>query len=274
METLETYFLNSNKLNGKGKYHKIGTGESLILLHGFAETYEIWDSIYPALAEKYSVLIPEIPSCGNATSFKQNFSLEVIANFINEILITEKVEKTILFGHSMGGYAAMAFAELYPENLNALSLVHSSALADSADKKKIRESAIRFISKNGKEPFIKTLIPKLYASTFSDESLKIKHFAMFNQYTDQQIIDCYQAMKNRPNRISVLKELDSPIQLIGGKEDQSVHYQDLKEQATECKNPFLTLFDDISHTSMHENPSLLIESIFGFLDDIKQTKYS
>jgi len=81
-------------------------------------------------------------------------------------------------------------------------------------------------------------------------------------------------MMQRKDRTSVLFSLNCPIQFIGGKEDASVAYQDLEKQATYNTQIRLCLFNGIAHTSMHEQPDLLINTIFGFLDDILQTKYS
>ena len=126
MQTLERFSLKS----GLGNYYKIGTGYPLVLLHGFAETYAIWQNIIPGLSSKYNLIIPHIPGCGTQQEATSTFSMEFIATFVNEILEQEAIEKTILFGHSMGGYAAMAFAEIFPQKLLGLSLVHSSAQAD------------------------------------------------------------------------------------------------------------------------------------------------
>ncbi len=267
MQTLEQFFLNSRDV----RYFKVGKGDPILFLHGFAETYRIWDIIYPKFSDKYMLIIPEIPGCGNNNSYQDLFSMETIAEFVNDILEQENIQQIVLFGHSMGGYAAMAFAEKYSHKLLGLSLVHSSAQADTMEKKAIRQSAIRFISKNGKEHFIKTLIPKLYASTKGLEELYTQHIKMFNQYSAEQIINCYTAMLNRPDRTSVLQQLNCPIQFIGGLKDQSIDYKQLELQAKLCKKPSLTFFEGIGHTSMHENSLFLIEAINGFLDDIFQT---
>lgn len=270
MQTLETFSLSSRG----GRYFKTGKGKPIVLLHGFAETYQIWDLVSPALSNRYTLIFPEIPECGNPQSMQREFSMEAIADFVNHILDAERMQQTVLFGHSMGGYAAMAFAEKYPQKLAGLSLVHSSAQADTEDKKQIRQSAIDFILKNGKEQFIKTLIPKLYGTQSGYEKERVKHLSMFEQYTDSQIISCYKAMKTRPDRTNILSQLNIPVQFIGGREDQSINYKDLEYQATLTPNSTLTIFEGIGHTSMHENSLLLIETIIGFLDDIFQTNKS
>ena len=265
MHDLEPYFLPSNN----GRYFKTGQGNPLVLLHGFAETYTCWTPLLAELSKQFLLIIPEIPSCGNEFSFSQDFSMEAIAHFVNEVLDQEGIEKVILFGHSMGGYAAMAFAELFPEKLRGISLVHSSASDDSDEKKDVRNQAIKFVQENGKTFFLKTLIPKLYAdggNSFPDE--KEAHLESAMHYSDSQIIACYEAMKNRKDRTPLLSEFTFPVQFILGKEDLSIPYKQGIHQAQSCSITYLSLFEHVGHTSMVENPHGLLQSIIRFSYDI------
>ena len=274
MKTLERFFLNSHNTDA-GSYYKIGKGFPIVLLHGFAETYEIWENVIPVLAEKYQLILPYIPGCGTRENFKDEFSMERIAQYVNSILEKDPDvrpdDRVVLCGHSMGGYAAMAFAEEYPEKLLGLSLVHSSAAADNEEKKQVRQKAIEHITQNGKVDFLKTLIPKLYGSNSDFSEEKKEHLKMANQYSEEQIIACYTAMKNRSDRQHVLKKLNCPVQFIGGKEDQSISYKDLESQSQLCQSSYLHIFEEVGHTSMNENPKILLEAIIGFVDDILQT---
>jgi pimeloyl-ACP methyl ester carboxylesterase len=54
------------------------------------------------------------------------------------------IRKSILVGHSMGGYVALAFAELYPEYVKGLAL-NSTARADSEERKQNRISAVKHL---------------------------------------------------------------------------------------------------------------------------------
>ena len=149
--------------------------------------------------------------------------------------------------------------------------MHSSAQADNEDKKKVRQTAINFIQKNGKEGFLKTLIPKLYGSLSDYQIEKAQHLKMAMQYTNEQIIACYAAMMNRLDRKNVLTNSSFPIQFIGGKEDQSIDYNNLISQSELCQQSDLHVYEGIGHTSMNENPKILLASIIGFTDDILKT---
>ncbi len=270
MNSSENFLAHSDSYrNNKGRYFKIGQGAPIVLLHGFAETYEIWSTIQDELAQQFTLIIPEIPGCGNNFSFEKALSMEGIADFVDDILQQEKIEQTILFGHSMGGYAAAAFAEKYAEKLSGLSFIHSQASADSAEKKKVREQAIAFIEKNGKEQFLKTLIPKLYAGATTDYLEEKKwHHRLAQQYSSEQIMACYQAMKSRKDRTKVLSELNIPVQFILGTEDASVDLKQAISQSQLCKISKVNIFNKTGHTSFIENTSLLKKSLINFSYDV------
>ena len=69
----------------------------------------------------------------------------------------------------MGGYITLAFAEKYPGQLSALGLFHSSAFADSEEKKAIRRKGIDFIKQHGAFEFLKTSTPNLFSPQTKDE---------------------------------------------------------------------------------------------------------
>ena len=77
--------------------------------------------------------------------------------------ITKPAKSFTLIGHSMGGYITLAFAEKYPEILNAFWLFHSSAYADDDSKKETRKKGIEFIKNNGVAAFVKTSAPNLFS---------------------------------------------------------------------------------------------------------------
>ena len=67
-----------------------------------------------------------------------------------------------IIGHSMGGYITLAFAEKYPEYLNSFGLFHSTAYADTIEKKNTRMKGIEFINRHGAFEFLKTVVPNLF----------------------------------------------------------------------------------------------------------------
>jgi pimeloyl-ACP methyl ester carboxylesterase len=72
------------------------------------------------------------------------------------------VKSTIVIGHSLGGYVALAMAALDEEFCKKLALFHSTVYADSDEKKANRDKVIGFVTQNGVAPFIQTFVPSLF----------------------------------------------------------------------------------------------------------------
>ncbi len=68
-----------------------------------------------------------------------------------------------MFGHSLGGYITLAFAEKYSDCLNGFSLVHSTAFPDSEEAKKGRIANVEKVQNEGIPSLIDGLVPKLFS---------------------------------------------------------------------------------------------------------------
>jgi pimeloyl-ACP methyl ester carboxylesterase len=117
-------------------YQVTGNGPVVMLVHGFGETAVIWDRITSELTE-YRWIIPDLPGSGRS-GLIEDMSMEGMAESLLAILDNEKLSDCIMIGHSMGGYITLAFSEKYESRLRGFGLFHSTAYADSEEKKKKR----------------------------------------------------------------------------------------------------------------------------------------
>jgi pimeloyl-ACP methyl ester carboxylesterase len=144
-----------------------GDGPVVVLLHGFLEDSSIYDEMAKILAISYRVVCIDLPGHGLSGVVGYRHSMEDMASAVRQVLDTLGVDSCTLVGHSMGGYVALAFAELFPMKTDGLVLFHSTALADSETKLKDRERAIAVVRKNA-EAFVRSSIPMLFAEDSRD----------------------------------------------------------------------------------------------------------
>jgi len=248
-------------------YTVSGKGVTLVLLHGFPLDGAIWDDSVQLLSEQYNVIVPDIPGCGASTFSGEELSIEDIAESVRLILEHEQIDKAIIAGHSMGGYAALAFAELFPDKILGLGLVHSFATPDNEEKKEHRRKSIELFRKGGKEPFIGQMIPVLFA----DES-KIIHREAVNNIksralltADTSLIAFYNAMINRPDRTSILKDNTLPVLWIIGSDDTIATTKNLMQQTSLSNVNFVYVYSNCGHMSMIEAKDRLCEDVGTFM---------
>ena len=254
--------------NGHIAYQIIGKGKPLMLVHGFGVQSDIWDVQVNFLKDDCQLIIPALPGTG-ASSILQGSSnsLTDYADGLEAILRAENIQKCTMLGHSMGVYITLAFAEKYTNLLNGLGLIHSSAYADSAEKKQVREKGIAFIEENDSYLFLKTLIPQLFAPSYQQTekdriALLIEKGAQFDKVVLQQF---YRAMINRPDRTTVLKGNPLPILFVMGDKDTAVPLSDVLEQVSLPKQATVYELKGVGHMSMWEAPELLNTFIKDFI---------
>src|SRR5690348_5403533 len=126
-----------NYQNSLISYSVEGEGKAVVLLHGFAEDRRIWNNQAAFLKNQFKLIIPDLPGSGKSglLTYKTSISVDNYADCIHALLKEEQIEQCILLGHSMGGYITLAFAEKFAYLLKAFGFVHSTAFADSEEKK-------------------------------------------------------------------------------------------------------------------------------------------
>ena len=117
--------------NTKISYNEQGKGTAVVLLHGFLENQSMWDAFVPEFSKKYRVITIDLLGHGQTECLGYIHSMEDQADMVHHVLHELKIRKAILVGHSMGGYVALAFAELYPDNMKGLVLLNSTSRAFS-----------------------------------------------------------------------------------------------------------------------------------------------
>lgn len=246
-------------------FYDEGKGEPILLIHGFAGSKEYWDKIIPDLANEYRVIALDLPGHGESGMGKDIDSIEDMASTIMELLDQLGLEKVTLFGHSLGGYITLAFAELYPQYLKGFSLVHSTANPDSEEAKEARENNVKKIQEEGAEPFIEGLSKKLFSPENMEVNAKeLEETAQIGLKTKVEgLVSALLAMKNRPDRNHVLKDTELPVLLIAGEQDQIIPPE--KTFTVNKTNIEKKTIKDAGHMSMYEQPEELIKVMNDFL---------
>lgn len=253
-------------------YRIYGRGKPVLLLHGFGEEGDIWQNQIESLKKEYQLFIPDLPGSGHSQMIS-DMSIDGMAECIvylikHEILKAFEQANVILLGHSMGAYIMLAIAEKYPELLHSVGLIHSSAFADSEEKKIARAKSIQFMKEHGAYAFLKTSIPGL----FWDKARREKREAVEDlvekgrSFTSEALVAYYIAMINRPDRTGVLKNFHGPVLLIIGQHDVAVPFEQGLQQTHMASHTHLHIMRDSGHMSMVEETDKLNMALLEFLD--------
>src|SRR5437762_601646 len=110
-------------------YRAGGSGPVLVLIHGITASAATWDDVLPWLAERHTVVAPDLLGHGRSAKPRGDYSLGAYANGIRDLLEVLGHPRATIVGHSLGGGIAMQFAYQYPERCERLSATDRLYLA-------------------------------------------------------------------------------------------------------------------------------------------------
>ena len=97
-----------------------GHGPTVILLHGFAETSRMWRPIIPLLADRFTVIAPDLPGIGDSSIPADKIDMKTSATHIHGLAHSLGVEKARVVGHDIGLMVAYAYATQFPTETEKL----------------------------------------------------------------------------------------------------------------------------------------------------------
>jgi pimeloyl-ACP methyl ester carboxylesterase len=104
-------------------YMTAGSGTPLILLHGYAETSLMWKPIIPLLAERFTVIAPDLPGIGDSDIPANGLDMKSAAIRIHDLAKSLGVQKAEVVGHDIGLMVAYAYAAQFPAEVTKLVLM-------------------------------------------------------------------------------------------------------------------------------------------------------
>ena len=230
-------------------YYVSGEGETLVFLHGYLESQEIWDNFTGSFEKKYRVIRIDLPGHGGSGLLHPVSGMELMAESVKLILYSEGIEKAVIFGHSMGGYAALAALEYYPDIFRAVCLFHSHTKADSPEVVKKREREIRIIKKGQKRLLVNQNIPNMYATDnlekFANAVIRSKEIA--HKLKEEGVIAAVEGLKARSDRSRVLKTSGLPCLNIIGKKYNYIDFENVSLKTELPENSMRLVLEESGH---------------------------
>ncbi len=104
-------------------YLMAGKGPTVILLHGYAETSRMWRPVIPRLAEKFTVIAPDLPGIGDSEIPKDGLDMKTAAVRVHALAKALGVERARVVGHDIGLMVAYAYAAQFPSEVEKLVLM-------------------------------------------------------------------------------------------------------------------------------------------------------
>jgi len=253
--------------NTKISYSDTGKGNAIVLLHGFLENQTMWQNLVSEFSKKHRVITLDLLGHGETECLGYVHSMEENAEVARTVLSKLRIRKAVFVGHSMGGYVALAYAELYPEKVRGLVLLNSTSKADSEERKANRNRAIKAVKKDY-TTFVRLSITNLFSEENREKMIadieKVKIQALKTPL--QGVVASLEGMKIRKDREVLLHLSPYPKMLILGKKDPVLIYENTLEQIEDTAVKLVTFPD--GHMSHIENREELQKVLLDFFKAI------
>lgn len=105
------------------RYAVEGEGSPVVLIHGLAGSWNWWRRNIPALRERFTVYLIDLPGFGGMRAYRNEFSIEHAPEWLQSLLAALEVKRPSVIGHSMGGGISLAYAARWPDDVDKLVLV-------------------------------------------------------------------------------------------------------------------------------------------------------
>src|SRR4051794_41947180 len=103
------------ELHGPGVISRIaGDGPPVVLIHGMVNSSKHWEQVALQLADRYTVIAPDLLGHGDSAAVRGDYSLGAHAASIRDLLAVIGVDRATVVGHSLGGGGAMQVFYQFP----------------------------------------------------------------------------------------------------------------------------------------------------------------
>lgn len=251
-------------------FREQGAGLPLVLIHGFPLDHTLWLPQLHGLSDVARVIAPDLRGFGNSPAARGTVTMEQHARDVGQLMDRLGIERAVIGGLSMGGYVALAFAELFPERLAGLVLCNTRAVADGEPARKTRETVARRAIEEG----MAALAPIMVHPLLADVTRKARpdltgHLeAMIGRQDPAGVAASSRGMAIRPDRTPLLGQVQVPALVITGSSDTLIAPAESEAMTARLPKGQLVSIPDVGHLSCLEAPEAFNRAVHGLLGQV------
>lgn len=248
-------------------YKDEGEGITLVLLHGYLESIEIWKGFSESLAEHFRVIRVDLPGHGMSELLDEVQTMEETARVLKALADHLELKKFFLLGHSLGGYVTLSFLDSFPEYLTGFCLLHSHPLADTQQTIEKREKEIGFVQSGRKDLLYNVNIPNAFANDNLDQCNEKIEFAkkIARNTSDEGIIAILKGMMVRKDYVDLLANTNIPFLWILGEKDNYIPFTEIQSKVKMPVRGKLLTLKNSGHQGFMEEKQNVVKYLLTFI---------
>jgi len=260
------------KINGIDlDYRDHGTGIPLVFLHAFPLHQQMWDGQLDILQNYCRTISLDFRGFGRSTGSEVPVSMEQMAADVRELLTALGIHRVVLVGLSMGGYVSLAFYRMYRETLRAIVLADTRATADKPDARERRHLFADKVEREGVSVITDEMVAALLGKTSiaSRPAVVQRVRTMIESNSPAGIAGAQRAMAARRDSTDLLSDMDLPVLVIAGAEDNLTPVAEADSMRQAIKGARFKVIEEAGHLSNLERPDEFNDALLEFIESLK-----
>ena len=271
------------EVNGIRMYYRMaGSGEPLVLLHGFPETSNAWRKVIPGLASHYTVLAPDLRGFGDSDRPETGYDKRTVAEDVHQLVHQLGLGPINLVSHDVGMMVGYAYASAYPTEVKRLVLMEAALPGLGLEKLYDADKYPRMYHL----PLFEAPNGLAEALISGREAMFVRHFMRQQAYNtaalEEDVLNGYAAGLAAPgalragisyfrahkidaehNRENAKTKLQMPVLTVGGTASFGADLEG--EIRPLAKNLRAIMIDACGHYLAEEQPERLVSELLSFL---------
>lgn len=260
-----------------------GSGPAILLIHGIGDNSTTWSSVQSTLAQRFTVIAPDLLGHGKSDKPRADYSVAAYANGMRDLLSVIDIERVTVVGHSLGGGVAMQFAYQFPQLVDRLILVGAGGVTKDVN------FALRIASlPMGSEALALLRLPLVLPAL--QMMGRAAGLAIGSTGLGRDIPEMLRILEDLPEptassafartlravvdwRGQVVTMLDRcyltesvPVQLIWGSHDSVIPVSHARLAHAAMPGSQLEIFERSGHFPFHDDPDRFVEIVERFID--------
>jgi pimeloyl-ACP methyl ester carboxylesterase len=262
-------------------YQTAGAGPVVLLIHGMAGSAVTWRQVVPALAQRFTVVAPDLLGHGASDKPQGDYSLGAFACTLRDLLVALGHEHATIVGQSLGGGVAMQFSYQYPERTERLVLVGSGGLGREVNR------ILRLLSLPGSEAVLRLACAEPVRETIESVGSGIARLGLRPAPVVAELWRSYASLGNDATRRAFLRTLravvdprgqavsasnrlhlaaEMPTLIVWGDADPIIPVDHAYAAHESIPGSRLEIFEGVGHYPHCEAPERFVEVLSDFIE--------
>lgn len=246
-----------------------GEGAPLVFLHGFPLHRGMWASQLASHGRERRCVAPDYRGFGESTAGTTPLSMEAIADDVAALLDHLQIDRAVVVGLSMGGYAAFAMLRRHASRVAGLVLAHTRAAADDDAARTKRDELIALARAEGSAAVAERQVTGLLGKSTRERrpELVARTRAMLAEASVESIVAGTEALRDRPDATPQLRTIAVPTLVVCGDEDTVTPAKEMRAMAERVPHARVVTLDECGHLGNLEQPRAFDEALRAFVHE-------